>query len=109
MTVTIKIVLVGGFFLAGAATAYSAAEHRIGMLGSTYAPNAIEAKVGDMLVFVNDDTEAHDVFVPTVGFATDLGKQDPGKETRLPLLKAGTFEIECVFHQAMLTRITVKP
>ncbi|MGE3280053.1 MAG: cupredoxin domain-containing protein [Alphaproteobacteria bacterium] len=91
------------------ASAIAAAEHRITMAGSDYAPASIEAKVGDTLVFENDDTEAHNVFVPTVGFSTDLGKQDPGKSARLLLTKPGSFEVECVFHQDMNMRVTVKP
>jgi|UPI0004B22F17 plastocyanin len=86
-----------------------AAEHRITMVGSTYKPAVIEANVGDTLIFDNDDTEAHEVFVPTVAFSTDLGKQDPGKPARLVLTRPGTFEVECVFHQHMLTRVVVKP
>jgi plastocyanin len=95
--------------LCAAATGAPAAEQYIHMLGSAYAPATIEAKVGDTLVFVNNDVEAHNVFVPTVAFSTDLGKQDPGKSTRLPLTRAGAFEVECVFHQGMTAQVVVKP
>ena len=105
-----KLALAGGVFLAGAATAYSAgSDIKVAMIGSAYEPKSIVAKVGDVLVFMNDDTEPHEVFVPTVGFSTDLGRQEPGTEARLPLLRPGTFEIECVFHQSMLTRVMVSP
>jgi plastocyanin len=91
------------------ATGAAAAEHRITMAGSDYAPATVEAKVGETLVFENNDTEAHNVFVPTVAFSTDLGKQDPGKSARLQLTKPGSFEVECVIHQDMNMRVTVKP
>jgi plastocyanin len=98
-----------GVVLCAAVTSTSAAEHTVHMLGSAYSPAAIEAKVGDTLLFVNDHHDAHDVFVPTVAFSTDLGKQDPGKPARLLLTMPGTFEVECVFHQHMTARVVVRP
>lgn len=91
------------------APASQTAEHRIGMAGMAYEPAIVEAKVGDTLIFTNDDSVAHDVFVPTVGFATDLGSQEPGEETTLTLGKAGAFDVECVFHGHMHLRIVVTP
>jgi plastocyanin len=93
----------------GAVTSASAEEHQIHMVGSAYIPQTIVARVGDTLLFVNDDAVTHNVFVPTRAFATDLGSQQPGKPARLPLTKPGTFEVECVFHQDMITRVAVKP
>jgi plastocyanin len=49
------------------------------------------------------------VLVPTQGFAVDLGKQEPGKEAVLRLARAGRFEVECVFHEGMLTTVEVRP
>lgn len=86
-----------------------AAEHQIRMGGSHYHPAVVEARVGDTLVFVNDDGEAHDVFVPTVAVSTDLGKQDPGTSARLTLMRPGAFDVECVFHPDMIARVVVKP
>lgn len=71
------------------ASASHAGEHRIGMVGMAYAPAMIEAKVGDTLVFLNDDTRAHNVLIATVGFSTDLGKQEPGSETTSQSAKPG--------------------
>ncbi|MGK9169273.1 cupredoxin domain-containing protein [Inquilinus limosus] len=90
-------------------SASQAAEHSITMAGIAYAPAVVEAKVGDTLVFVNDDGVAHDVFVPTVGFSTDLGSQDPGGKTTLTLRKAGLFDVECMFHDHMHLRVVVRP
>jgi plastocyanin len=90
-------------------SAVQAAEHEIRMAGSHYHPAAVEARVGDTLVFVNDDVEAHNVFVPTIAFSTDLGRQDPNKPARLLLTKPGAFEVECVFHPGMNAHVVVKP
>lgn len=105
MRAALVLAAVGGMM----ASASVAEEHRIAMADMTYAPAVVEAKVGDTLVFVNDDTAAHDVFIPTVGFSTDFGKQDPGNEARMTLMKPGLFDVECVFHDNMHTRIVVRP
>ena len=90
----------------GAAPA-SAEEIVVTMAGTQYAPAVINASVGDTLRFVNDDAADHNVFVPTAGFAFDLGKQESGSEAAYTLGKAGTFEVECVFHDTMLLKVEV--
>ena len=87
----------------------TAANILVRMEGADYGPSRIEARVGDRLVFMNDDTMDHDVFVPTAGHGLDLGKQAPGETTAVTLGKAGRFEVECVFHPDMLLTVDVKP
>lgn len=79
------------------------------MAGAAYTPAAIEAQVGDRLVFVNDDVVDHNVFVPTVGHGVDLGKQTPGNSAEITLGKAGRFEVECVIHPDMRLAVEVVP
>jgi plastocyanin len=86
----------------------SAAEITVRMAGSSYQPARISAAVGDTIRFVNDDSDKHNVFVPTAGFALDLGSQEPTQETVLTVRKEGLFEVECVFHSHMLTVVEVK-
>jgi len=85
-----------------------AAEHVVTMKGAAYAPETVTAAVGDTVRFVNDDDQNHDVFVPTAGFALDLGKQEPGQERSYVVGKAGTFIVECVFHSNMMMTVEVK-
>jgi len=105
--------LVGMAAAAGMAAAGggAAAEetHTVTMAEMTYSPAAITASLGDRIRFVNDDEHDHAVFVPTRGFAIDLGTQAPGEERVMPLLKAGRFEVECVFHDHMLLTVEVRP
>ena len=82
--------------------------HRISMLGSQYSPSKVDARVGDTLRFVNDDTETHAVFVPTRGFARDLGKQRPAETREILLLVAGRFTVECVPHADMNLVVQVR-
>ena len=90
-------------FACGAA---QAAKHTVTMAGGQYSPANIEARVGDVLVFTNDDGSNHNVFSPTASHAIDLGRQEPGQTARLPLASVGTMEVECVIHPSML--LTVK-
>jgi plastocyanin len=92
-----------------AAGSVHAADIQVSMAGSEYVPVQITAKVGDTLVFNNDDDTNHMVFVPTYGFGVDLGSQKPGEVRKLALKRAGSFEVECVVHREMLTKVTVQP
>jgi plastocyanin len=85
-----------------------AEELTVTMAGMSYQPERIAASVGDAIRFVNDDDVDHNVFVPTAGHATDLGKQEPGSKTVLPLAKGGSFEVECVIHPDMLMVVEVQ-
>lgn len=77
------------------------------MAGAQYSPATIVAAVGDTIRFINDDDMDHNVFVATAGYAIDLGKQEPGSEVSYTVGKAGSFEIECVFHDFMLAKVEV--
>jgi plastocyanin len=83
-------------------------EVSVTMAGMSYKPAAITAKVGDKLALTNDDSTDHNVFVPTVGHAVDLGKQEPGETRILALGKAGKFEIECAIHPQMKAVVEVR-
>ena len=87
----------------------AAAEIKISTKGASYSPKTVTAKVGDVLRFENDDAVTHAVFIPTRGFGANLGDMAPGKGVTLALPRAGTFDVECVFHSSMLLKVTVAP
>ena len=95
--------------MALAAGTASAGELTITMAGGTFSPSTVKASRGDVIRFVNDDTMAHNIFVPTKAFSVDLGKQEPGKTTLMPVGKSGKFEVECVIHQGMTMTVEVSP
>src|SRR5262245_2762979 len=103
MRLMLCFVLLGVVF----ASAAGAADHTVTMSGLTYRPPALTVRVGDAIRLINDDGTDHHVFVPTGGFAIDFGPQKPGTTVEMPLGKAGTFEVECVFHPHMLLTVTV--
>lgn len=82
--------------------------HEVRMLGSTYSPARIDARVGDTLRFVNDDDEAHTVFVPTRGFAANLGNQPPNQARDYALSAPGRIEVECMPHPQMKLVVNVR-
>lgn len=97
---------------AGAIAGYAGAQTaeqglRAGMIGSAFSMATLSAKVGDTLRFLNDDSEDHTMFVPTRGFAIDLGTQKPGTEAAMVLARRGRFRVECVNHADMLLDVTV--
>jgi plastocyanin len=47
------------------------------------------------------------VFSPSFGHGFDLGSQKPGELRKLEVKKEGTFDVECVFHPEMVTKVTV--
>jgi plastocyanin len=95
--------------LLAAAGQASAAEHVVRMADDGYEPASLQARVGDVIRFVNEDADWHAVFVPTAGFALDLGRQEQGEETVLTLTRPGTFEVECIHHMSMLMTVQVEP
>ena len=82
--------------------------HKVTMAGSYYSPATVNARVGDTIAFVNDDTETHAVFVPTRGFGADLGNQRPNESREMRLALAGRFEVECVPHGDMKLVVNVR-
>lgn len=107
MKLLIKRVLLASVVL-GTTVPALAVEHVVRMAGMNFQPASLQARIGDVVRFVNDDGSNHEILVPTKGFGVDLGMQKPSENTELTLRKAGSFEVECVVHPHMVMMITVK-
>ena len=103
-----RLAVLTGCLLAGAAYAATGNEIKVSMVGSTYAPGDVKAKVGDTLVFSNDDFTSHWVYVPTMGYAVSRAGLTEGESFKLPLRKAGTFRVACGLHESMVMTVTVE-
>jgi cytochrome c peroxidase len=99
------IALVALLLSGGAA---QAAEYKISIRDMSYAPAQVSAKLGDTLVFVNEDSKDHNVFVPTAGFGLNLGTVKPGQSAQTVLRQPGRFEVECGLHPGMSVRVIVE-
>jgi len=85
---------------------------------TAYSPNPIEAKVGQTVVWTNDDSAFHTVTSGTVG-AADVGKAfdsglagptaltAKGKTFEHKFDAAGEFDYHCTLHPAMTGKIIV--
>jgi plastocyanin len=92
----------------GAETARAAGQVKMGMLGGLYGPKAVKAKVGDSIVFDNDDGENHWVYISTPGFMISKAGIKPGEKFEVKLLKPGTFTVQCGLHKDMSATLTVE-
>jgi plastocyanin len=98
-------------FLAGGAVAYVAAayaaEHTIGQKGKVFSKPDITIKIGDALVFVNDDTVPHNVMSMDPQNKFNLGSLRPGSSTPVTFKAAGDFNVICAIHPTMKMHVKV--
>jgi plastocyanin len=73
-----------------------------------FSPKVVTAKIGDTVVFLNDDRFAHNLFSESKGFEFDVRKQMPGDRHTMTLERKGTFEVRCAIHPRMRMKITVE-
>ena len=99
-------VIVAGF-LAGVTIASAATEHAITQKGRKFSESEISIKNGDTLVFVNDDTVAHNIYSTSTNNEFNLGSQAPGSSTSVTFDKAGEIDIICAIHPVMKMKVSV--
>jgi plastocyanin len=85
-----------------------AANHIVDQKGKTFIPHYISAKVGDTITFKNSDPFAHNAYTDDEANEFDIGMQSPGKDIKVTLKGAGSFNVECAIHPNMLLEVTVK-
>jgi len=93
-------------FLAGGAVAYAtvmayAAQHTITEKGKVFSQAEISVKVGDSVLFVNDDNIAHNVMSTDADNKFNLGLLAPGTSTPVVFNTAGNISIICAIHPSM--------
>ena len=105
ISVAVTIIISVGIISAG----YAAAdEYVISQKKRKFTPRVLAAKVGDKVVFLNDDRFAHNLFSETSGHEFDVRKQMPGDSHTITLDRKGVFEIRCALHPRMRMKITVE-
>jgi plastocyanin len=78
-----------------------AADHEIVQKDRCFSKPEISIKVGDQIVFRNDDEVTHNVYSTTDGMGFDLKRQAPGASSTVPFSKEGTAEVQCSIHPKM--------
>ena len=71
-------------------------------------PTAVRAKVGQTVIWTNEDTSPHDVtYVSGPRFRSSRPKMRPGAKFSLRLIEPGTIHYYCSIHPWMTATITV--
>ena len=94
------------FLLAPAALA---AEFTIVQKGKKFVPSQLDIKVGDTLVFVNEETKKrHNVYTKSPDYNyVKVRKQKPGDKDSVVITSAGTLEVLCALHPKMKLTVNV--
>jgi plastocyanin len=87
-----------------AETATKAAAKVVELTGSTFAPDAVDVKVGETVSFVNRDEIAH---TATAGGTFDSKTMDAGATFEFTPAKPGTIRYVCLFHPGMTGTLNV--
>jgi plastocyanin len=87
-------------FLAGISAGY-AADRSIRQKGKVFSETEVSIKKGETLVFVNDDTIAHNVLSTSPAHKFNLGLIQPGHSTPVTFKNAGELNILCAIHPTM--------
>lgn len=75
--------------------------------GKAFDITALTVKVGDAIIFKNEDTVIHNVYSETPGFEFDFNRQLPGTQNKISFDHKGVVEVHCAIHPNMLLVITV--
>jgi len=98
--------LAGGVVACVTAAAY-AEQHTISEKGKVFSQSEITIKVGDTLVFLNDDNVAHNVMSTDPNNSFNLGLLPPGSSTPVSFNAAGEITILCAIHPSMKMTVNV--
>lgn len=85
----------------------AATEHVVGQKNKNFTVANVEAKIGDEVLFRNDDGVFHNIFSLTNGHSFDLGAYGSGISKTMKLDKPGKIEVECAIHPRMKMVIDV--
>jgi plastocyanin len=100
-----------GVFWAGlmAVTPASGADLIVVQNNKAFTPSEIRIRVGDRVVFANEDEVTHNVFSPTPGLEFQIRSQQPGQSDAVSFIKPGVRDVRCAIHPKMRMRLTVSP
>lgn len=87
-------------------SAAMATRHTVAIDGVTFVPATLAVKVGETVVWVNQDPFPHTVTSQTGGF--DSHAMAPGQSWSYTPTKAGVFPYLCTLHPTMHATLTVE-
>lgn len=89
--------------------AMAAQEHLVTQKDKAFSTKTLSVKVGDKIVFRNDDSFSHNIFSLSDVQPFDLGTYGNGQSKSVSYAKPGKYEIECAIHPDMRLVVTVAP
>ena len=95
------VVFTGGVVLYGA-------QHVVNQKGRLFSPGSVTVKVGDEVVFKNDDSVTHHVYSSTRGQDFELETTEPREQLSRTFSKPGRVDVRCGLHPGMRLIINVK-
>ena len=87
--------------LAPLAAPAAAEDHIVSQKGKRFQPDSVRVRVGDRVLFQNDDETSHNVFSRSPGAVFNIGLQEPGSSSPVTFEKAGPVEVRCASHPGM--------
>ena len=96
------------FSAVAVAASAGAKEFEVGQKDKQFTQKALTVKVGDSVVFKNEDPFAHNVFSLSDSKTFDLGSYPKGQSKTVTFDKPGTVEVECAIHPGMQIVVEVK-
>lgn len=79
----------------------------ISQKAKSFAPHAVEIRVGQTVEILNDDDTVHNAYCAAPGFKYNAGPQQPGSSSKVVFTSAGTFQLRCAIHPKMLLTVKV--
>ena len=90
-----------------AAPALASSEHTVLQQSKAFNKKELSIKVGDKLVFKNEDPFVHNIFSLSKPKPFDLGTFGKGQARDIVFAQEGTYEIECAIHPEMTLTVKV--
>ena len=95
-------------FLLLLTAAIHAPDHVIKQAGKKFSATDLTVAAGETIQYVNDDAVTHNVFSVTPSHRFNLGVMKPGDQGEIAFEDAGTLEVRCAIHPAMVMNVTVE-
>lgn len=100
--------VLAGLALVSVAAASAQDPVRITQQGKQFSEKQVTLAAGQSVVFVNDDSVAHNVYTIVKGKKQDLGLQKPSEEGSITFDAAGTYRVRCAIHPKMKMLVKVQ-
>ena len=95
-------------FLVAVAHATFAGEFQVSQTNKAFSTAELKVKVGDTVVFTNNDSFAHNIFSLSDTKSFDLGSFGQGQSRKVTFDKPGTVEVECALHPGMKMTVLIQ-